>query len=175
MVKQQPFYANKNGVKCSRTSSRLEIRQLNYTDIEKDGEPFQIYTTTGIFLLHMSGGGKKNWQISWSTFSPFHVILSTFRVCLSKKPKKSPPRVPRLCFSPKILFFLWIKTPSKFSESWDDRFREKSKYLSMVPKVSWDRNLKTNSFLWGELYTETSYGLQERNKIISRDGNAERR
>ena len=59
MVKQQPFYANKNGVKCSRTSSRLEIRQLNYTDIEKDGEPFQIYTTTGIFLLHMSGGGQK--------------------------------------------------------------------------------------------------------------------
>ena len=102
-----------------------------------------IHHHRNFFYCTCRGEGQKKWQISWSTFSPFHVILSTFRVCLSKKPKKSPPRVPRLCFSPKILFFLWIKTPSKFSESRDDRFREKSKYLSMVHKVSWDRNLKT--------------------------------
>ena len=51
-------------------------------------------------------------------------------VFFKKKPKKSTPLgaggVPRIFFSPQILFFLCVKTPCKILEPYDNPFWEKS-------------------------------------------------
>jgi hypothetical protein len=55
----------------------------------------------------------------------FQAILSTSR-CLKKKKKKKKLGCPPNFFSPKISYFLWLKTPCKISEPYDNPFWEKS-------------------------------------------------
>ena len=76
-------------------------------------------------------------EFSITVFSPFQAILSTFRFSPQKTKKSSGREGPPNFFSLQILFFLWVKTPCKILEPYDNPFWEKSYPVNSGDLVPW--------------------------------------